>query len=140
MSVVQHYILLLICLLNIHQYNVAGSVPLRSSTSLSRVVVSKRRIKVPFCDAEATTLPGWFKAKQAISLWWALIVNGADDVPGFVFERSYEEKINKVLMKCILIFLKSSYCPTVVFMANRYTDQRESENWLLMEQVKHILI
>lgn len=75
-----------------HQYRVAGSVPRRSSTSLSRVVVSNSRIRVPFREAEAATLPGWFSARQAISLWWALMVKGAEDVPGLVFERSWVMK------------------------------------------------
>lgn len=66
----------------------AGSVPLRSSTSLSLVVVSNSRIRVPLRDADAATLPGWFSATQAISLWWALMVNGADDVPGLVLDKS----------------------------------------------------
>ena len=66
----------------------AGSVPLRSSTSLSLVVVSNRRMSVPLREADAATLPGWFNATQAISLWWALMVKGAEDVPGLVLERS----------------------------------------------------
>lgn len=51
-----------------HQYRVAGSVPLRSSTSFSLDCVSKRRIRVPFWEAEATTVPGWFRDTQATSL------------------------------------------------------------------------
>lgn len=51
-----------------HQYKVAGSVPLRSSTSFSLDWVSKRRIRVPFWDADATTVPGWFRDTQATSL------------------------------------------------------------------------
>lgn len=51
-----------------HQYRVAGSVPLRSSTSFSLDWVSKRRIRVPFWEAEATTVPGWFRDTQATSL------------------------------------------------------------------------
>lgn len=74
--------------LSVYQYRVAGSVPLRSSTSLSLVVVSNRRISVPLREAEAATLPGWLSATQAISLWWALMVKGADDVPGLVLDKS----------------------------------------------------
>lgn len=69
-------------------------MPLRSSTSLSLVVVSNRRISVPLREAEATTLPGWFSAMQAISLWWALMVKGADDVPGLVLDRSWRKQYN----------------------------------------------
>lgn len=45
-------------------------------------------MSVPLREADAATLPGWFSATQAISLWWALMVNGADEVPGLVLVRS----------------------------------------------------
>lgn len=67
-------------------------MPLRSSTNLSLVVVSNKRMSVPLREAEAATLPGWFSATQAISLWWALMVKGADDVPGLVFDKSYRKQ------------------------------------------------
>lgn len=46
-------------------------------------------MSVPLREAEAATLPGWFSATQAISLWWALMVKGADDVPGLVLDKSW---------------------------------------------------
>ena len=88
-----------------YQYRVAGSVPRRSSTSLSRVVVSNRRMRVPFREADAATLPGWFSATHAISLWWALMVKGADDVPGLVLDRSWrgeDRRPNAPLLETLL--------------------------------------
>ena len=48
-------------------------------------------MSVPLREADAATLPGWFSATQAISLWWALMVKGADDVPGLVLDKSWSK-------------------------------------------------
>lgn len=53
-------------------------------------------MRVPLREAEAATLPGWLSARQAISLWWALMVKGADDVPGLVLERSWSGERERV--------------------------------------------
>lgn len=73
----------------IYQYRVAGSDPRRSSTRRVRFTVSHTRMRVPLSEAVATTVPCEFKAKQATSPWWALIVCGALEIPNSVTDRSY---------------------------------------------------
>lgn len=72
-----------------HQYNVAGSDPLLSSTNWIRRDVSHTRIRVPLQEAVATIVPCWFTARHASSPWWALIVTGALDIPASVLAKSY---------------------------------------------------
>lgn len=100
-----------------HQYKVAGSAPRLSSTSKVLVWVSNTRMSVPcgstarikhmcikqnwnketmktaqtptFTEAVATWVPCWLMAKHASSPWCALIVNGAVDVSGCLFVRSW---------------------------------------------------
>lgn len=73
----------------VYQYNVAGSDPRLSSTKRVRLTVSQTRMRVPLSDAVATKVPCEFKAKQATSPWWALIVWGALEMPNSVTDRSW---------------------------------------------------
>lgn len=63
-------------------------------------------MSVPLREADAATLPGWFSATQAISLWWALMVKGADDVPGLVLDKSYRKQkiiFLSTLARCVRV-------------------------------------
>lgn len=66
----------------------AGSEPLRSSTSWVLRAVSQTRTSVPLVDAVATIVPWWLSARHANSPWCALIVTGELDITASVPARS----------------------------------------------------
>ncbi len=72
-----------------YQYKVAGSEPLRNSTTCTLLEVSQTLRRVPLHEAVAINVPCWLMARHASSPWCALIVNGAEEIPASVFDKSY---------------------------------------------------
>lgn len=71
----------LLDLLNAKQVIVAGLIPRRSSCNSSHSLVENTRIKVPFCEAVATKVPGVFKTIAARAFSCATICLGGRLVP-----------------------------------------------------------
>ena len=50
--------------------------------------------RVTLSEAVAAISPSWFNAIHAISPWWAVIVTGDEEIPGWTDDKSFRKQEN----------------------------------------------